>query len=218
MGLPDTGVVIWGAGGHAKVVADIVRLEGRFQIEGFIDELNPDRAGEAFCGSLVIGGRECLEILRKKGILKILPGFGDCRRRSQLNEELRTLGFVMPNVIHPRATVAADVCIDGGTIIAAGAVVGPGVRLGRSVIINTAASVDHDCVLGDAVHVCPGAHLAGGVIIGEASQIGIGAVVIDGVCIGAQSLIGAGAVVTKNIPESVVAYGVPAHIKREHLQ
>jgi len=206
-------LVIWGASGHAMVVADIVRLQGIYTIAGFLDDINPQRYGIAFLGSSILGGKEQLEILQSQGINHILLGFGDCQMRLEKTQYLQDQGFILPMAVHPRAIVAGDVVLGPGTVVAAGAVVNPGSRIGRSVIINTSASVDHECIIGDAAHICPGAHLAGQVVIGEATQIGIGAAVIQGVVIGKGSIIGAGAVVVKDLPNHITAYGVPAKVK-----
>lgn len=206
-------LVIWGASGHARVVADIVRLQGVYKIVGFLDDVSPHRHGTEFCGEKILGGREQIETLRNKGITNILLGFGDCRMRLELTRFLQEQGFSLPITIHPSAIVAHDVVIGPGTVIAAGAVVNPGVRIGSSVIINTAASVDHECTIQDAAHICPGVHLAGRVTVGEAAWVGIGAIVIDKVRIGARAVIGAGAVVIHDIPDDVTAFGIPAKIK-----
>ncbi len=207
-------LVIWGASEHARVVADIVRLQGTYSIVGFLDDLHPERRGDRFCGAAVLGGREQLDLLPGQGVRHILPGFGDCKMRLELTALVEARGFVLAVAVHPSAVVAQDAVLGAGTVLVAGAVVNPGARIGRSVIINTAASIDHDCVIGDAVHICPGVHLAGRVVVGQATQVGIGATVVDGVRIGAGVLIGAGAVVVRDIPDNVVAYGVPARVKR----
>lgn len=207
-------LVIWGASGHAMVVADIVRQKGTYRIVGFLDDVNPGRHGDEFYGAEILGGKEQLEQLLYRGVKHILLGFGDCKMRLELTRTLQARGFSLPVAIHPRATVVEDIVLGSGTVIAAGAVVNPGVRIGSSVIINTSASVDHECIIGDAVHIGPGAHLAGRVVIGQAAHIGIGATVVDRVHIGSGVIIGAGAVVMNDIPDSVVAYGVPARIKR----
>lgn len=207
-------LAIWGAAGHAMVVADIVRCQGLYRIVGFLDSINPERRGVEFCGALILGGREQLGTLLDQGVRHILLGFGDCGMRLKLTDFLQTQGISLPVAVHPRATVAADARLGPGTVIAAGAVVNPGVRIGHSVIINTAASVDHECMVDDAAHICPGAHLAGQVVVGQAAQVGIGATVIDRIRIGAGAIIGAGAVVVEDIPDYVIAYGVPARIKR----
>lgn len=207
-------VVIWGASGHAMVVADIVRLQGIYTIAGFLDNINPQRRGTVFCGNVILGGEEQLALLPAQGIKHILLGFGDCQARLEKSQYLLSQGFLLPVAIHPRAVVAGDAVIGPGTVVAAGAVVNPGARIGCSVIVNTSSSVDHECVLGDAAHISPGAHLAGRVMIGEAAHIGIGAAVMAGVSIGRKSVIGAGAVVLENVPEGVIAVGVPAKVIR----
>jgi UDP-N-acetylbacillosamine N-acetyltransferase len=207
-------LVIWGASGHAMVVADIVRLQGIYTIAGFLDNVNPQRRGEAFCDSVILGGEEQLAWLQAQGMKHILLGFGDCQMRREKSQYLLSQGFSLPMAVHPRATVANDVMIGPGTVVAAGAVINPGTQVGCSVIINTAASVDHECIIGDAVHIGPGAHIAGQVIVGTATQIGIGAVVVQRTTIGDGSIIGAGAVVVGDVPDHVVAYGVPARVKR----
>lgn len=207
-------VVIWGASGHAMVVADVVRLQGLYTIAGFLDNVSPQRKGETFCGSSILGGEEQLETLLSLGINQILLGFGNCQMRLQKTPYLLSKGFSLPVAVHPKAVVASDVSLGPGTVVAAGAVVNPGVKVGCSVIINTSASVDHECVIGDAAHISPGAHLAGRVVVGEATQIGIGAVVIQDTTIGSRSIVGAGAVVVQDIPDQVIAYGVPAKVKR----
>lgn len=207
-------LAIWGAAGHALVVADIVRRQGLYEVAGFLDDVNPDRRGTQFCGATILGGREQLKPLLDRDVRHILLGFGHCGVRLELTDFLLARGFSLPVAIHPRAVVAEDVMIGSGTVIAAGAVVNPGARIGRSVIINTCASVDHECDIGDAAHICPGAHLAGRVAVGQTAQVGIGATVIERVCIGVGAVIGAGAVVVHDIPDYVIAYGVPARVKR----
>jgi len=207
-------IAIWGASGHGMVVADIVRLQGVYKIVGFLDDVNPGHHGAEFCGATILGGKEQLGPLLVRGVIHILLGFGDCKMRLELTRVLQAQGFSLPVAVHPQAIVAEDVVLGAGTVIAAGAVVNPGTRIGSSVIINTSASVDHECIIGDAAHICPGVHLAGRVVVGQAAQIGIGATVIDRIHIGAGSVVGAGAVVVTDIADGVVAYGVPASIRR----
>ncbi len=207
-------LVIWGASGHALVVAAIIRARGDFEVYGFLDDLDNTRYGEEFCGASILGGKEQLDRLPQLRIQHLILGFGNCEARLRLGVLLREKGFFLVTAVHPRATVAPDVLIGAGTVIAAGAVVNPNSRIGDNVIINTASSVDHECVVEDGAHICPGTHLAGGVRIGRGAWIGIGATIIDRISIGAGSIIGAGAVVTRDIPDNAVAYGVPARIVR----
>ncbi|MBD2451077.1 acetyltransferase [Nostoc sp. FACHB-152] len=207
-------LLLWGASGHALVVADIIRLQGIYEIVGFIDNVNLQRHGETFCGLPILGGQEQLDICKQQGIEHIIFGFGDCQARLKLSELVEKKGFSLATAIHPNATIAADVSIGAGTVIAAGAVVNSGAKIGQNVIINTCASVDHECIIEDGTHICPGVHLAGRVTVGRATWVGIGATVIDSVRIGAGTVIGAGAVVVNDIPDRVLVYGVPAKVIR----
>jgi acetyltransferase EpsM len=209
-------LVIWGASGHALVVADIVRLCGDYEIVGFLDDINLNRRNTIFCGAPILGGREQLEPLADAGVEHILLGFGDCLARLRLSELVRAKGFKLALAVHPRAIVAAGVCLSPGTVVAAGAVVNPGSTIGESVIVNTCASVDHECIVESGAHICPGARLAGGVTVGQGAWIGIGATVIERVHIGRHSTIGAGSVVLKDVPDGVIAYGVPAQVIRRN--
>ena len=205
-------LVIWGASGHAMVVADIIRLRGEFDLIGYIDDLNPAGHNREFAGAPVLGGREQLDGLAGAGVRNLICAVGDCRARLELAALAQSKGFSLATAIHPRAVVAGGVTVGQGTVIAAGAVVNPGSALGENVIINTSASVDHECHLSDGVHLSPGVRLGGGVSVGRGTWVGIGAVVKEKVKIGARAVVGAGAVVLSDIPDAVVAYGVPARV------
>lgn len=209
-------IVIWGASGHALVVADIVRLQGHYEIVSFLDDVNVHEAGAEFCGAPVLGGREQLDILAQQGIGHIILGFGNCEARLHLSQVVRSKGLQLATAIHPQAIIATGVSVGPGTVVAAGAVINPGCKIGENVIVNTCSSVDHECVIDDGVHICPGVHLAGNVQVGHASWIGIGATVKDHVRIGARTIIGAGAVVVNDIPDGVIAYGVPTKVVRKN--
>ncbi len=208
-------LVIWGASGHAMVVADIIRLRGEYEIAGFLDNVNPGRQGTAFYGSQILGGQEQLDPLCEQGVTHIILGFGNCQARLQLAEVVKSKGFQLVSAVHPSAVIASDVRIGQGTVVAAGVVINPASRIGENVIVNTSASVDHECSIGDGVHICPGVSLAGRVTVGRGTWVGIGACVIDHLSIGQNAFIGAGAVVVKDIPDNVVAYGNPAKVKRQ---
>jgi UDP-N-acetylbacillosamine N-acetyltransferase len=208
-----TNIVIWGAGGHALVVADVLRAAGGFEIAGFLDSFNPHRCAEPFGGAMILGGTAELPRLRSSGITHAVVAIGDCAARLRLADILVQEDFELAIAIHPRATVASDVSIGEGTVIIAGAVINPAARIGKNVIINTCASVDHECVIEDGAHICPGVRLAGGVHVGRGAWVGIGAVVLPKVKIGAGAMIGAGAVVLKDVPTGLTAYGVPAKVR-----
>lgn len=206
-------VVIWGASGHARVMADILRSSGA-RVAGFLDDYAPERRGEVFGGSIVLGGRGDLDTLRARGLRRLALGVGDNRARLAFAVAAEAAGYELVTAVHPSAVVARDVRLGAGTAIAAGAVVNPGATIGRAAIVNTCASADHDDRIGDGASLGPGARLAGAVIIEEGAFVGIGAAVIERVRIGAYTIVGAGAVVLKDLPAGVVAVGVPARVTR----
>lgn len=210
-------LIIWGAAGHALVVANIVILNNKYKLVGFLDDTNRQNSPLTFNGLPVLRGREHLTDLIHNNVRDMIVGIGDCDVRLNLSEVAREKGFRLARVVHPGAIVAADVMVGEGSVIAAGAVINPNVKIGENVIVNTSASIDHECEIDDGVHISPGVHLAGRVQVGRATWVGIGAVVADRVQIGSQTIIGAGAVVVNNIPDGVVAYGIPAKVMKKRL-
>lgn len=211
------GIVILGAGGHAKVVADIVQQMGGFMLRGCLDD-DPATWGREVLGRPVLGGIDLLPGLRNEGVNWCLAAVGDNRLRLALAQRAGGLGYRFPVAVHPRAAVAPSVRLGEGTVVAAGAVINPDAVVGNHGIVNTGAVVEHENRLGDGVHVSPGAVLCGGVVVGERTHIGAGARVIPGVRIGADCIVGAGAVVIRDLPDRVVAVGVPARVIKEVAQ
>ncbi len=211
---PRTPLLIWGAGGHAKVVADIARIREHYFVAGFIDDLNADRSGQPFCGSNVYG-IDRLPLMWLSGVRQAIVAIGDCETRLINSWALKQAGFELATLIHPSATIAADVSLGEGTVVAAGAVINPGTTIGTAVIINSGAVVEHDCVVDDGAHICPGVKLAGQVRIGAGAWIGIGSTIIERITIGRCAFIAAGSLILSSIDPCVVAYGAPARqIKR----
>jgi UDP-N-acetylbacillosamine N-acetyltransferase len=202
--------VIWGASGHASVVANAARLSGAWELLGFIDEVSPERAGEAFAGGVVLGGKAALESSKAAGVTHVLLGVGDNVARWRIAQTAEELGFALGTVVHPAAVVADDVVLGAGTFVGPGAIINPAARVGRAGIINTNAVVEHHCELGEAVHVAPGAILGGAVRVGRLTWVGLGALVKEKLSIGEETLLGAGAVVVRDVGSRVVAYGIPA--------
>jgi len=209
-------LIIWGAGGHALVVSDIIRLRHEYEIVGYLDDVNPHRKNEKFGGSLVLGGQEVLASLRKQGVQYLILGMGDCAARLRLSNVVKSHGFSLATAIHPQAVVASDVKVGAGSVVAALAVLNPGTQIGENVIVNTGASVDHECVIEEGAHIGPGVRLGGKVKIGKGAWVGIGAIVRDSLTIGPHAVIGAGSVVVEDIPEGVLAYGNPARPKEKN--
>ena len=194
---PD-GVVVIGAGGHAKVVISTLAASGT-PVAAVVDD-DDRKWGTDAQGTRV----ERLERARGgRGIV----GIGDNARRREM---VQALGLDWQTVGHPAAYVHPSVKLGRGTVVFAGAVVQPDAVVGDHVIVNTGATVDHDCVIGDFAHLAPGVHLAGGVQVGEGAFLGIGSVVCPIIRIGRWARLGAGAVAIRDVPDEVVAVGVPA--------
>ena len=211
-------VAICGAGGHGRVVADIVERDfSDREIHGYFDD-RADLLGAVVSGHVVLGRiDQSLETDPEDYDLIIAIGTNEVR--AKISSRLHGSGRSFATAIHPSAQIGTDVEIGPGTVVMANAVVNTGARIGAHVIINTSSSVDHDCVIDDYVHIAPGAHLGGDVRVGRGTQISIGACVIPGVSIGEWSVIGAGATVIRDMPEAVIAVGTPAIVlrKREAL-
>lgn len=207
-------LVIWGASGHARVVADIVRLQGRYTLVGFLDDVHPERQGMPFCDATILGGQEQLEGLLREGVRTILFGFGNVEARLRLSDLVKGMGFQLATAIHPAAVVASDVKIGSGTVIKAGAVIDPGVTLGENVIVGASVTIAHESSVATGVRISAGAQLGGSSHVEKGAWVGIGAIIKDRVKVGAFSLVGAGSVVVRNIPDGVVARGVPARVVR----
>ena len=207
-------LVVIGAGGHARVAADLATRAHHFVIAAFLDDVHPERMGSSFCGSTIVGDCRELERLWQAGVRHAFVAVGQNEARLRLALRARAAGFTLAVLRHPSAVCAADAAVGAGTMLAAGSIVAPAAVLGDQVIVNTAASVDHECTIGDGVHLGPGVRLGGAVTVGRAAWIGIGAVVRDRATIGAGAIVGAGAVVVDDVPEAMVAYGNPARVVR----
>lgn len=202
--------IILGAGGHARVIIDILMEIDNLYGGGIwlLDDAVP--IGAKIDGCPVIG--EIAECVKYKDNAKFVFGIGNNRTREKLAEK-----FALPylTLIHPSAVVGRNVEIGEGSVVVAGAVINCGTRIGKHCIINTGATVDHDNCIRDFVHISPGVHLGGMVEIGDRSWVGIGGCVKNNVVICEDVLVGVGGVVVKDIVEAGTYLGVPAKkIKR----
>jgi len=205
-------VIGLGAGGHAKVVVETLRLVGEYNVVGLLDTRR-DLHGECVSGVPVLAGDEQLSRLYETGVRHAFIGVGASPKnatRRLLYEKALDLGFGMVHAIHPRAFISPSARIGDGLTSLAGSVVHTDAVLGRNVIVNTGAIVEHDCNLGDHVFVASGAVLCGGVRVGRGAYIGAGATVKNGVSIGPGAVVGAGAAVVDDVPADIVVVGVPA--------
>ncbi len=206
-------IVLYGAGGHGKVIADIIEKGGLYTIAGFLDD---EKTGEC-AGYSILGGFDAVPRLLDADIRLVIVGIGHNETRLALQDRLTAAGMELATMMHPSVQIARGAEVGAGTVIMPGAILGPDVRIGSGCIINTGATVDHDCFLGNGVHLSPGVHVAGGVQIGDASHMGIGSVAKENVIIGARVTVGAGSVVLASLPDDCVAYGVPAKIRPEKI-
>jgi UDP-perosamine 4-acetyltransferase len=203
-------VIVIGGGGHAKVLADMLKLQGR-ELLGYTDA--SARLASAL-GLRYLGTDDELRSYPPPGV-QLVNGVGSIRsasNRRRIFESLKTKGYLFAGVVHPSAVIASGVQLEEGVQVMAGALIQPGCRIGANSIVNTGAIVDHDCQIGAHVHVAPGAVLSGNVCVGEETHIGSGAAIIQGMAVGARSLVGAGAVVVRDVPSDVTVHGVPARI------
>ena len=207
-------VVGLGAGGHAKVVIEILQLIGGYELVGLLDP-KQELWGTEVLGIPVLGDDDLLPKLYNQGVRYAFIGLGtieDTQPRRRLYEKARRQGFQIVQAIHPQAVIAPSVEIGHGPTIMAGAVINAAARLGENVIVNTGAIVEHDCIIGNHVHIATGARLASTVYVGEGAHIGLGAAIRQCIHIGRNAIVGAGAVVVDDVPDNVVVVGVPARI------
>lgn len=210
-------LVIVGAGGHARVLAEIAKLSGKYRLAGFTDP-KPDMKGQQILDSPVLGDDEILPELLAQGIENAIIGVGsvgDNGHRKSLFEKIILIGFHPAILIHPTAVLSSTVQVGRGIAVMANTTINAKAKLGDNVIVNSGAIIEHDCVIGDHTHVASGVCLASGVRIGPETHVGVGASMIQGISVGRGCLIGAGAVVVRDVPDHVVAFGVPARIVRE---
>jgi sugar O-acyltransferase (sialic acid O-acetyltransferase NeuD family) len=208
--MPSNMIFLYGAGGHAKVVADIVERQGSYEI-AFLADDDPGLAGQEIYGYRVIGGRSELLAARARGeVSRGVLAIGSNGVRLRLAAELAGEGVEFVSAIHPSAQLARGVEVAEGTVIMGGAVINSDTRIAGHVIVNTGATVDHDCHLAEGVHVAPGATVCGGVTVGEGAFVGAGTTIIEGVTVGSGAMVGAGATVVRDVPDGLTVLGTPA--------
>lgn len=201
----DRPVVVYGSGGHGRVVAEVVRSVGRVVL-GFVDDGCP--AGTRILGLPVLGPRAWLD--GSRDAVCVALGIGDNRRREAVASSLEALGFELGVFVHARACVSPTASLGVGTVVMALAAVNAEARIGKGVIVNTGSVIEHECVLGDYSHVSPHAALGGRCSVGARSHVGIGASARQLSIIGSDAVVGAGAVVIRPVLDGATVVGVPA--------
>lgn len=199
--------VLVGAGGHAKVITDIIE-RNNCEIRGFIDD---NFKGDQFLRYPVLGGIDAVpSLMEEDPSLTFIISIGSNPIRKKIAEKLMKIGVKFGSAIHPSAIISSRAEVGHGTVVMPNAVINSHVKIGKHCIINSAAVVEHDCRIHDFVHLSPGSLLAGDVTIGEGTHVGIGAKAIQNIHIGSNTVVGAGAVIVKNIPANVTVIGIPA--------
>ena len=204
-----TKLLILGAGGHGRVVAETALISGFASTIAFLDDrpIPPMRKWPVL-GSL----EQALDHSFQAQFPFAFVAIGNPVTRLHWLSRLQVAGYRLPSLIHPSACLSPTAQIGFGSVVLANSVIQTEVVIGVGAILNTACSVDHDSSLADGVHICPGARLAGEVIVGARSWIGIGASVIQQVSIGSDVTVGAGAAVVRDVSNKVTVVGVPARV------
>lgn len=202
-------IYIIGAGGHGKVVLDIINKSEQYQAAAFLDD-DSNLHNETINGLKVLGGSKEALADDKAVIIAV----GNNKIREKLFRMMESNDLEIINAVHPDAVINSFVSLGEGIVIAAGAVINPNTVIEDNVIINTGVTVDHDCIIEKHVHLSPGVNLGGNVTVQKGAHVGIGAAVLPGIKIGKNSIVGAGAVVTKDVPDDVTVVGVPAKIHK----
>lgn len=198
-------LLIIGASGHGKVVADIAMKMNKWQYIAFLDD---DESIKSSMGIDVIGkSTDAIKYIKDYDLF-IGLGNNDLREIIQVNLEAK--GASIPILVHPSAIIGKHVNLYSGTVVMAGVVINCSSSIGKGCIINTSSTVDHDNFIEDYVHISPGSHLAGTVKVGRKSWLGIGSVIINNISIAKDVQIGAGAIVVKNLTEAGIYVGNPA--------
>lgn len=202
-------VVVLGAGGFAREVADIIRdlgPEGGYRMVGFVDR-DGQRRGEVLNDSPILGALEDVPDLDDLcGVL----GSGDIEPRRRQIAEIDSQGLGTPNLIHPSVIMSPFVNMGRGNVLCAGAIFTNSITIGDFVLFNLGVTIGHDCIIGSNVVFSPGAHVSGWCVVQDECYIGTGAVLLPHVTIGSGSVVGAGAVVTKDVEPGTTVVGMPA--------
>lgn len=203
-------IVIFGAGGHAKVVVDAIEMEGRHEI-AFLADVDIALVGTTLQGYPVRSEEDGFAALAC-GVTKAFVAIGHNAMRQRIATAATGCGFVLARIVHPAATVARSVSLGAGTLVMPGSIINADAHIGGNVIINTGAIIEHDCRVGDDAHIAPRATLCGGARIGARTLVGAGAVILPGTKVGAGATVGAGALVLSDVPDGARIFGVPARV------
>lgn len=197
-------LIIIGAGGHGKVVADVATKMKIYEEILFIDD---KKKGDKVLGHEVIGNYK--EIYNYKKTHSFFVAIGNNIIRKKIQEELEINNFSVAKIIHPSVILGSEISIGRGTIVMPGVIINVSTTIGKGCIINTSSSIDHDCVIGDYVHLSPNVSIAGTVEIGTKTWVGIGSSISNNITIGPNVTVGSGSNVIRDIKLKGVYVGNP---------
>ena len=198
-----SGLLIWGAGGHGKVVLDVAREMGAYARIAFAD----DRAQGEFCGCEIAGRFSALD---PADFDAVVVAIGDNATRARCFESARARGWKFATLIHPTAIVSDLARVGAGTVVMPRAVVNAAAEVGENAIVNTGAIVEHDCRIGSHAHLSPGVVLGGAVRVEGLAHMGLRSAALPGAVIGEGAVVGAGAVVLRWVEAGDTVVGAPA--------
>jgi sugar O-acyltransferase (sialic acid O-acetyltransferase NeuD family) len=208
-------VLVWGAGGHGKVVVDALMASGEWKVVAVLDEDQKKHGTEVLGVKVLSFEGDVADVAKRLDCKRVAIAIGDNYTRFKKIQLARRAGLTPVNVVHPRAHISRFVKMGEGVTILAGATINPGTTIEDNVCVNTSASVDHDNYLSESCHIFPNATLTGGVRIGRFAYVGSGAVIAPNLTIGKYSCVGAGAVVLADVAEGKLVFGVPAKVRGE---
>ena len=205
-------IVIIGAGGHAKVIADIILkrkelLDEKLNIVGFLDDGYKNLKYNKIFDIPILGDTNLIEKLEQEKKYNYVIGIGNNKIREKISNKFPNLNYYI--AIHPKSVIGTDVVIEEGTVVMANVVINSGTKIGKHCILNTGSIIEHDNRIEDYCHISVGARLAGTVSIGKFTWVGIGATVKNNIYLDKKVIVGAGGVVVDNIEKEGIYVGVP---------
>ena len=200
-------IAIIGAGGHSKVIIDIIYLLGSFEIIGIFD----DNKTSNFLNIPILGKIYEIEKINKNILIdSFFIGIGNDDIRKKVYDMYPDLNWEI--LIHPKSIISDTAKISKGTLVCAGAIIQTEVKIGKQCIINTNCNIDHESIIGNFISICPGVTICGQVKIGNNTLIGANAVIIQNKNVGNNCIIGAGSVVIRDIDNDKKVVGNPGRI------
>ncbi|MEK2687645.1 acetyltransferase [Bdellovibrio sp. GT3] len=204
-------IVIFGCGGHAKVVFDIIQSKSDFSVAAFFDN-NPKETN--FLGAPVFSDIQQLKnYANENQVSHAIVAIGNNDARKKLQIEAAQIGFNLPVLVHSSSIISSTANLGAGSVVFPGVIVNADAKIAEGCILNSGAIVEHDCFIGAFTHIAPGTVLCGGVSVGTLTLVGARSVVIPMMKVGTRATVGAGSVVVRDIPNDACAVGTPAKIK-----